>query len=827
MIIPFKRKVIANIRRQQQKIGQICEYPDVEHDLEKSGLKWCDVKEHGWHVISTSEVGAFNKLKETIGFTSYNGCSILKACNHILVIPYPQTNYSRVRLYPPLDGTKYLQPSGITPSPYILPEVAGIKDRPHKPVIITEGEKKALCLLKHGFNAIGLPGVWCFKNKRQDLPLLKELEEWNWKGRTVHICFDSDAVFNPNVIKAEIELSLNLYARGAKVFIVRLPQPDHQTKLGVDDFVTQEGIDAFKKLYKAAKPFALAYTKEYMDSFLNRLVNVEMNDFLSERLQIDLRKNWKISKGDLNNLLRLKIKEKETNAPDRTPYTPKEEAEAERLLKEPNILEKMLAFTEKAGHVGEKANKKVLFLSAVSTKTDKAVNIFVKGSSSSGKNALVDTIRALLPVEVCKKFSGISEKALYHTEDKDLSHKILYIAEIEGSSQADYPVRLVMSEGELSYTYTVKDLKTGEFTTKNEYIKALGTAIWQTTTSLVVTTDNENRAIDLYIDESEEHTRAILRKQAEQINEINNNNYLEKGKRIWQCAFSKIEPLPVVIPYAEFLAERYPTDKIRSRRDFPKLLTLIASHTLLYQKQRPKNEEGKLIATVEDYEEVYNLCKTVFNQTLCELSPKEEEILKKIEENFGNNWFSIKDCNNLVKENYEKVRSYIRALARKGYLAWNEEKGPRSGYMIEKYPDEAFALPTPQEIEKCLNQATLIPNSSQVSDIPRKKIRNMENPNYSLIPNSTQISEKGKIRKNGVPNYFSRNIGKIGIIRKAVIGNKEKKSSSGYLVVKPFAWSGEEYSTGDSITTDSFTEQQLKVLEDAGHIRHEENGEVI
>ena len=647
---------------------------EVEADLRKSGLDWEDIQRYGWYVINATEPDAFEKLKTILGFTKYGGEKILKVCNHILVIPYAQTNYSRVKLYPSINGTKYLQPTGITPAPYILPEVAKIKNKPHKPVIFTEGEKKTLCLVKNKFNAIGLPGVWCFKNAKQNLSFLKELEDWDWQGRIVHIVFDSDAVFNPNVIKAEIELGLHLYARGARTFIIRLPQLDHQNKLGVDDFIAQKGIEALKRLYDEAKPFTQAYTKEYVEEFLNRLVNVEMNDFLLERLKMDLRKNWKISKADLNHLLRLKFKEKEI-AKKTEAYTPKEEAEAERLLNEPNILEKMLSFTEKLGHVGERTNKKILYLSAVSTKIDKAINIFVKGSSSAGKNALVEVIRALLPVKNCKKLSSLSDKSPYHMKEKDLSHKILYIAEIEGSQNVDYPLRLIMSEEELTYTYTVKDPKTGEFTTIDKHIKALGTAIWQTTTKLLITQDNENRAIDLYIDESEELTREILKKQAEQANKNGNVNVLGKEKRIWQCAFEKIKPLPVVIPYAGYLAEAYPTDKIRSRRDFQKLLALIITHTLLYQKQRRKNEEGKLIATVEDYKEVYNLCKTVFNQTLCELSPKEEEILKKIEESFSNNGFSIKDCNNLIEENYNTVKTHIHALAQKGYLFWNGKKG--------------------------------------------------------------------------------------------------------------------------------------------------------
>jgi len=780
---------------------------EVEADLKKSNLEVEDIQKYKWHVIDTSEVKAFDKLKETIGFTSYNSYNILKACKYILVIPYPECNFSRVRLYPPINDTKYLQPANIAPSPYVLPEVAKIKEKPHKPIIITEGEKKTLCLVKNKFNAIGLPGVWCFKSKKQELPLLKELEEWNWKGRTVYICFDSDAVFNPNVIKAEIELCLNLYARGAKVFVIRLPQPDHLTKLGVDDYITKYGVEAFRRIHEAAKPFAEAYSKEYMDVFLNRLVNIEINDFLLERLKMDLRKNWKISKADLNHLLRLKFNEKELE-PKAESYTSEEEAAAEELLNKPNILEKMLSFTESdLGHVGEQDNKKVLYLSAISTKTNKAINIFVKGASSAGKNALVEAIRALLPVENCKKLSGISAKALYHTKDKDLSHKILYMAEFEGSGEADYPIRLVMSEGELSYTYTIKDLKTGEFTTVDEHIKATGTAIWQTTTSLVVTPDNENRAIDLYIDESEELTREILKKQAEQANKNGNANILEKEKRIWQCAFSKIEPLPVVIPYAGYLAEAYPTEKIRSRRDFQKLLALIIAHTLLYQKQRQKNEEGKLIATVEDYKEVYNLCKVIFNQTLCELSPKEEELLKKIEESFGNNWFSIKDCSNLIEENYNTVKTHIHALAQKGYLFWNGKKGAQSEYSIAKHAEDSFALPTPEEVKKCFYMASPVTNQQKTLKYPIENIGDRQITSELVITG-----------ENGLTNDFQRNIGKKEAIGDWLVKNKEKKSGGAYLVVKPFSWRDKNYLQGSLIEESDFTSRELQVLKDAGHI---------
>ena len=605
-------------------------------------------------------------------------------------------------MYPKIDDIKYLQPKNIAPQPYILPSIAELKNKPHKPIIFTEGEKKTLCLIKNGYYAIGLAGVWEFKNKKQGEPFLKELDEWNWKERTVHICFDADALFNSQVLKAEIELALNLYFRGAKVFIIRLPQPNHTEKVGVDDFIAQKGIEAFRQLYNEALPFTKAYKKEYMDEVLNRLAQLltqlkDVDKFQFEKLKMELQKVWGISEKKFSYLLALKTESLQQKQ-EEPEYTQEEEKQAEELLKQPDILDRMVKLTEATGHIGEEINKKVLYLSAISIKTDKAISVFVKGTSSAGKNSLVDTIRALLPNKACKKLSDISSKALYHVKDNDISHKILYITETDGGQQSDYPLRLISSENELTYTYPIKNPQTGEFTTIEKHIKAEGTAIWQTTTSLKLTVDNENRAIDLYIDESEAQTRRILLQQAKKI-----DGNFEPQKRIWRCAFSKLENLPVVIPYAEYLAERYPTDKIRSRRDFSKLLKLIEAHCLLYQKQREKDKEGRLIATLEDYEEVYKLSQIVFRQTLCELSQKEEDLLKKLQEEFNGVEFSIRDCKDLMKGAYSTLKKYIKILVEKGYLAWNEEKGKKSRYEVIKGIEDNFKLPTPDEIENYLS----------------------------------------------------------------------------------------------------------------------------
>ena len=97
---------------------------------------------------------------------------------------------------------------------------------------------------------MGLVGVWGWKVARQQR-LLPELETLSWRGREVRIVFDSDIRHNPDVQNAETMLAAILRRAGACVRVVRLPDgpaddDGNPTKLGVDDYIVANGIDAFQ-----------------------------------------------------------------------------------------------------------------------------------------------------------------------------------------------------------------------------------------------------------------------------------------------------------------------------------------------------------------------------------------------------------------------------------------------------------------------------------------------------------------------------------------------------------------------------------------------------
>jgi hypothetical protein len=168
------------------------------------------------------------------------------------------------RLSPPPAGAtftkrkpaKYLQPPKSGVHVYFPPPPGGLSwpERladPSCPIIITEGEAKAVVGSLNAFPVIALGGVWSFTTPTG--ALIPDLAAVNWEGRHVYICFDSDAVTNPDVTAAESRLvyELQTVAR-ARCHIVRLPSKDDGSKMGLDDFLQLKGAAAFEALLEAS-----------------------------------------------------------------------------------------------------------------------------------------------------------------------------------------------------------------------------------------------------------------------------------------------------------------------------------------------------------------------------------------------------------------------------------------------------------------------------------------------------------------------------------------------------------------------------------------------
>ena len=118
-----------------------------------------------------------------------------------------------------------------------------VQKHPEIPIILTEGEKKAACLLSMGFVAIALPGIWNGRvGKKERERLHPDLLPMAQKGRKFTILFDYETKPKTRyaIYQATLRTGKAIEAAGSSCDVAILPGPEK----GVDDFVTARGSEA-------------------------------------------------------------------------------------------------------------------------------------------------------------------------------------------------------------------------------------------------------------------------------------------------------------------------------------------------------------------------------------------------------------------------------------------------------------------------------------------------------------------------------------------------------------------------------------------------------
>ena len=133
-----------------------------------------------------------------------------------------------------------------------------VSSNPDIPVILTEGAKKAACLLSYGYAAVGLPGIHGGYStlttsilKETIRELVRDLECVATPGRTIYICFDKDTKLSTiqNVTIATRNLAAILKNRGVKVKVMTWTG----NAKGIDDLVATEGTEALHHAFHQAE----------------------------------------------------------------------------------------------------------------------------------------------------------------------------------------------------------------------------------------------------------------------------------------------------------------------------------------------------------------------------------------------------------------------------------------------------------------------------------------------------------------------------------------------------------------------------------------------
>jgi len=280
--------------------------------------------------------------------------------------------------------------------------------------------------------------------------------------------------------------------------------------------------------------------------------------------------------------------------------------DAEALLAEPDLLERAAAAMTARGHVGEEAVKRLTYLVATSRLMACPLSALLLAPSGAGKSAVLDAVAALLPPEDVVPLARLTAHALYYMGRDALRHKLVVVDEYEGAGEADHPLRVLQSKGELRLSLAVRG--------RAEELVAEGpVAFVSGTTAVRLDVQNASRCVELCLDDGPEQTRRVQAAQARAwagrpaAAAPGPGAGAGRGLEAWRDAQRVLEPLEVVVPFAERLT--FPADAATDRRTPTKLLGLVGAHALLHQRQRQRDELGRVLAEVADYRAVHDLLR--------------------------------------------------------------------------------------------------------------------------------------------------------------------------------------------------------------------------
>jgi hypothetical protein len=536
--------------------------------------------------------------------------------------------------------------------PGVLPVLAD----PSVDLIITEAPIKADSAVSAGLPCVAINGVygWRGRNAQGGTTALADFDDIALKDRMVSIAFDSDIASNADVHRAAQRFGQFLENRGARVNYARIPPAADGGKQGLDDWLANGGgREAFIGLCFLELPIPPNITA------------------IAQSLPVE--------------------------APD--------------LAREQDILGKFTIAVADEGLVGERAIAELLFLAITSRLLDGPVSVGVKGHSSGGKSRTVGAVCKFFPPEAVMERTGMSERALIY-EDEDFRHRTIILYEADALREANkedstaYYVRS-LSEGRLKYDVTVRDNETGGFTT--QHIEKEGpTGLIFTTTRPHIHAENETRVLSVTVDDSPAQTKRVLEGIADET-----ERHVDLKQWTSLQAWLQGAEHRVTIPYGPVLARLVPPAAVRLRRDFGAVLALIRAHAILHQMTRQRDRDGRIVATIADYQKVLEIADPLVSQGVGrQVSTTTRDTVAAVEElkpMHPEGVTGLAVANHLDIDPSNAGRRLAVAAAA-GYVVNQEDRPRRPGRWIvgEPLPEDEGILPPIAAVLQAMDGATAI-----------------------------------------------------------------------------------------------------------------------
>jgi hypothetical protein len=382
------------------------------------------------------------------------------------------------------------------------------------------------------------------------------------------------------------------------------------------------------------------------------------------------------------------------------PMTAEERDKAMALLGDPDLTNRIVADVSALGVVREERNALLLYLAAVSRLGAHPLGVLVQSSSAAGKSTLAEAVLSLVPDEAKVSFSAVTGQALYYLGPSDLSHKVLFLSEEEGSARASYALKLLQSEGRLSIASAGKNASSGRLRTR-AYEVCGPVALVTTTTAPTVNEELANRLVTLCVSEDIAQTRAIhdAQRQALSVEGLSTRHRRQTIVELHHNAQRLLRAMPVVVPMAEQLTFTEATT--RSRRDHAKYLGIICASALLHQYQRNQSEvivDGVPVSYIEadgsDVALADTLAADLLARSGAELPPASAKLLSSLAEWSGEKPFTRRQAREALGVGDTQLKVHLARLVELEYVMMQRSNNTVR-YQLAWHPPSCPPVTTP------------------------------------------------------------------------------------------------------------------------------------
>jgi hypothetical protein len=377
--------------------------------------------------------------------------------------------------------------------------------------------------------------------------------------------------------------------------------------------------------------------------------------------------------------------------------------DAAAMLADPNLIQTLLADVAALGVAGERELAATVYLIGTSRLLDRPLAGIVQGPSASGKSFVIERTAALFPPEAVVVATQMTPQALFHMKPDSLTHKFVVAGErsrLEDDERAEATraLREMLSAGRLSKLMPVK-VEGGRIET--QLIEQEGPiAFVESTTLSKVFDEDANRCILVHTDEQERQTARIIASLAASYSRGASPAGAERIVQRHHALQRLLRRQAIVIPFAGRLAELFPSDRVEARRAFPQLMSMIQAVTLLHQRQRDQDGDGRLLATADDYRLARRLLLKPMGRLLGgRLSDPARRFWERLWSKWATGPFTTTDAKRHETGSKSSVYGWLKELHEAGRVEMtNPPRGssPATWRLADGGPGEGAALTLPE-----------------------------------------------------------------------------------------------------------------------------------